>query len=155
MRRVIRVITWTLFYLFLRDLIDLSFQIQDMYTYDSFVLLLFLHWMYIRNFFLDFISFFLMIMGEIAFTSILAVTFLCKSTIWNNRMGLGQGLRLGSGVGLEFRIVIEFLYISGIQISYLWIHIFLMLFLYDFMGILLNFDTLLFWDWLFFIDHTL
>ena len=142
MRRVIRVIQGTLFYLFLRDLIDLSFQIQDMYTYASFVLLLFLHWMYIRNFFLDFFSFFLIFMGEIAFTSILAVTFLCESAIWNNRMGLG--LRLGSGVGLEFRIVIEFLYINGIQISYLWIHIFLMLFLYDFMGFLLNFDTLLF-----------
>ena len=58
MRRVLRVIQGTLFYLFLRDLIDLSFEIQDMYTYASFVLLLFLHWMYIRNFFLDFSVFF-------------------------------------------------------------------------------------------------
>ena len=122
--------------------IDLSFQIQDMYTYASFVLLLFLHWMYIRNFFLNFFSFFLIFMWEIAFTSILAVTFLCESAIWNNRMGLG--LRLGLGVGLEFRIVIEFLYINGIQISYLWIHIFFMLFLYDLMSFLLNFDTLLY-----------
>ena len=121
MCRVNWVIQGTLFYLFLRDLIDLSFQIQDMYTYASFVLLLFLHWMYIRNFFLDFFSFFLIFMGEIAFTSILAVTFLCESAIWNNRMGLGLGLglRLGSGVGLLFRIIIEFLYINGIQISYL------------------------------------
>ena len=117
MRRVIRVIQGTLFYLFLRDLIDLSFQIRDIYTYASFVLLLFSHWMYIRNFFLDFFSFFLIFMGEIAFTSILAVTFLCESAIWNNRMGLG--LRLGLGVGLEFRIVIEFLFINGIKISYL------------------------------------
>ena len=119
MRRVLRVIQGTLFYLFLRVLIDLSFQIQDMYTYASLVLLLFLHWMYIRNFFLDFFSFFLIFMGEIAFTFILAVTFLCESAIWNNRMGLGLRLRLRSGVGLEFRIVIEFLYINGIQISYL------------------------------------
>ena len=87
MRRVIRVIPGTLFYLFLRNLIDLSFQIQDMYSYASFLLLLFFHWIYIRNFFLDFFSFFLIFMGEIAFTSILAVTFLCESAIWNNRMG--------------------------------------------------------------------
>ena len=144
MRRVIRVIQGTLFYLFLRDLIDLSFQIRDMYRYASFVLLLFLHWMYIRNFFLDFFSFFLIFMGEIAFTSILAVTFLCETAIWSNRMRLG--LRLGSGVavGLKFRILVEFRTINRIQISHLWIYIFLMLFLYDFMGFLLNFDTLLF-----------
>ena len=142
MRRVLRVIQGVLFFLFLSNLINLSLQIQDMYTYASFVLLLYLHCMYIRNFFLDFFSFFLIFMGEIAFTSILAVTFLCESAIWNNRMGLG--LRLGSEVGLEFRIVIEFLFINGIQISYLWIHIFFMLFLYDLMGFLLNFDTLLF-----------
>ena len=67
------------------------------------VLLLFLNWMYIRDFFLNFFSFFLIFMGEIAFTSILAVPFLCESAIWNNRMELG--LRLGSGVGLEFRII--------------------------------------------------
>ena len=114
------------------------------YTYASFVLLLFLHWMYIRNFFLDFFSFFLIFMGEIAFTSIFAVTFLCESAIWNNKMGLVLRLRLGSGVRLELRIVIEFRNINRIQITYLWIHIFLMLFLYDFMGFLLNFDTFLF-----------
>ena len=151
MRRVLRVIHEALFYLFLSDLIDLSFQIQDMYTYAFLVLLLFLQWMYIRDFFLNFFSFFLIFMGEIAFTSILALTFLCESAIWNNTMVLG----LRSGVGLEFRIVIEFLLINRIQISYLWIHIFFMLFLYDFMGFLLNFDTLLFLDWLFFIYHTL
>ena len=132
MRRVLRVILGALFYLFLRDLIDLSFQIQDMYTYASLVLLLFLYWMYIRDFFLNFFSFFLIFMGEIAFISILALTFLCESAIWNNRMVLG--LRLGSGVGLEFRIVIKFLLINRIQISYLWINIFFKLFLYDFMG---------------------
>jgi len=153
MSRVLRVIQGALFYLFLRDLIDLSFQIQDMYTYASLVLLLFLHWMYIRDFFLNFFSFFLIFMGEIAFTSILALTFLCESAIWNNRMVLG--LRLGSGVWLEFRIVIEFLLINRIQISYLWIHIFFMLFLCDFLGFLLNFDTLLFLDWLFLTNHTL
>ena len=139
MRRVLRVIQEALFYLFFSDLIDLSFQIQDIYTYVFLVLLLFLHWMYIRDFFLNFFSFFLIFMGEIALTSILALTFLCESAIWNNRMVLG--LRLGSGVGLEFRIVIKFLLINRIQISYLWIHIFFMLFLCDFMGFLLNFDT--------------
>ena len=153
MRRVLRVIQEALFYLFLSDLIDLSFQIQDMYTYFFLVLLLFLHWMYIRDFFLNFFSFFLIFMGEIALTSILALTFLCESAIWNNRIVLG--LRLGSGVGLEFRIVIKFLLINRIQISYLWIHIFFMLFLCDFMGFLWNFDTLLFKDWLFLTNHTL
>ena len=140
MRRVLRVIQETLF--IYRDLIDLSFQIKDMYTYASFVLLLFLHWIYIRNFFLNFFSFFLIFMREIAFTSILAVTFLCENAIWNNRMW--WGLRLGLGVGLEFRIVMEFLCINGIQITYLWIHIFILLCLYDLMGFLLSFDTLLF-----------
>ena len=137
MRRVLRVIQGALFYLFLRNLKDLFFQIQDMYTYASLVLLLFLHWMYIRDFFLNLFSFFLIFMGEIAFTSILALTFLCESAIWNNRMVLG--LRLGSGLGLEFRIVIEFLLINRIQISYLWIHIFFMLFLYDLMGFFVKF----------------
>ena len=117
MRWVLRVIQGALFYLFLRDLIDLSFQIQDMYTYASLVFILFLNWMYIRDFFLNFFSFFLIFMGEIALTSILALTFLCESAIWNNRMVLG--LRLGSEVGLEFRIVIKFLLINRIQISYL------------------------------------